>query len=189
MARRPQLRVLAGALAGRRLAVAAGVRPTEARVREALFAIWQDRCPQCRFLDLFAGSGAVGLEALSRGASRVWLVESAPRVLAVLGRNCEGLPPRRVEIVRGSLPKALARIPPEGIDLIFADPPYGFTDWEPLLLAAAAHARPGTEMAVEHSARTAPGDELGGWRRLSERRYGETRVSFYHPTRPGGRVG
>ena len=72
----PGVRISGGELRGRVLEVAPGVRPTEGRVREALFSIWQDRLPDAKFLDLFAGSGAVGLEALSRGASSASRTES-----------------------------------------------------------------------------------------------------------------
>ncbi len=183
MAGRSQLRILAGALGGRRLEVAAGVRPTESRVREALFAIWQERVPDSDFLDLFAGSGAVGLEALSRGAARACFVESQSRALAALRRNWEKnreiLAPARVEILRGSLPRAFGRLGDQRFDLIFADPPYDFSDYPSLLRAAMGCMRPQGEMAVEHSARVEVAAQVAGWQRRAQHRYGETRLSFY----------
>ncbi len=83
----PSLRLAGGALEGRRLPGANGVRPTGARLREALFSIWQSRVGGCRFLDLFAGSGAVGLEAISRGAAQAVFVEGSPRVFRVLRQS------------------------------------------------------------------------------------------------------
>ena len=186
MTGRSQLRILTGTLGGRRLEVAAGVRPTESRVREALFAIWQERIPDSAFLDLFAGSGAVGLEALSRGAARACFVESHPRALAALRRNWEktrgDLTPGSVEILRGSLPEALGRLREERFDLIFADPPYSFSEYETLLHAAVGRVRPDGEIAVEHSARVEMTEQIAGWRRRARHRYGETRLSFYRGT-------
>ena len=76
---KPGLRIAGGAHRGRRLAVPQGARPTQDRVREALFSIWGERVRGARFLDLFAGSGAVGIEALSRGAATATFVESDAR--------------------------------------------------------------------------------------------------------------
>lgn len=183
MTGRSQLRILAGVLSGRRIEVAAGVRPTESRVREALFAIWQDRVPGSIFLDLFAGSGAVGLEALSRGAASACFVESQPRALAALRRNWEKnreiLAPARVEILRGVLPRTLGRLRDQRFDLIFADPPYDYSDYPSLVRAAFDCVQPEGEMAVEHSARVEVAAQLVGWRRRAQHRYGETRLSFY----------
>lgn len=172
------LRLVSGTLKGRRIETPVGVRPTGARVREALASIWRDRLPGLRFLDLFAGSGAVGLEAWSLGAAHVAFVENAPRVLAVLRRNVAALAPA-AEVVRGRLPEALARRPDDVFDLVFADPPYAFTGYAPLLAAAARRTRPGGEIAVEHSARLELAAEVAGWRRRDRRRYGESCVSFY----------
>lgn len=172
------LRLVAGTLRGRRLETPAGVRPTGARLREALASIWRDRLPGRRFLDLFAGSGAVGLEAWSLGAAQVTFVESAPRVLAVLRRNVAALAPA-AEIVRGRLPGALDALAAEPFDVVFADPPYAFDDYAALLCAAAAHTRPGGAIAVEHSARVELAAEAALWRCRDRRRYGETCVSFF----------
>ncbi len=177
------LRLSAGELKGRRVEVPPGVRPTEARVREALFSIWHGRVAGCRFLDLFAGSGAVGLEAFSRGAGHVCFVEQARRALTALAGNCRDLEVD-AEIVRGSLPRALeARQGPSGrFDLLFADPPYAFTGYEPLIAAAARRARPEGELAVEHSARVETVDEVAGWICRDRRQYGESCLSFYQAT-------
>ena len=124
--KRPSVRIIAGRWKGRRLVVPDGARPTSDRAREALFSILQKRIPGARVLDLYAGSGAVGLESVSRGAARATLVEkSAP----VLRQNLARLPPPREEVDIsgedvGSAVDALAR---KGVrfDLVFADPPYG----------------------------------------------------------------
>lgn len=174
-------RISGGGLRGRRLVVPAGVRPTEGRVREALLSIWQDRLPGARVLDLFAGSGAVGLEALSRGAARAVFVEGDPAASRALERNCALALPGQALHRRASLPSglavALADQPP--FDLVFADPPYAFTAYESLLRSIAPHLGPGGEAALEHAARRDPPELVGELARRSTRRYGESALSFY----------
>lgn len=173
------VRVLGGELGGRRLEVAAGVRPTESRVREALFSIWQDRIAGARFLDLFAGSGAVGLEALSRGAERVCYVERSSKALSVLRRNLKDLgAQQRVEVRRGALPAALKRRASASFDLVFADPPYVFEDHAGLLQALEGWVSASGEVVIEHSKRC-PTAEIAGWQLHDQRRYGESCLSFY----------
>ncbi len=179
-------RIQGGNLRGRRLVVAPGVRPTESRSREALFSIWCDRVPDCRFLDLFAGSGAIGLEAASRGAREVVFVEQASRVLGTLRRNLEDLAPAASKVWRWRLPKDLARNPPETIgetpfDLIFADPPYDFEEYEALLTALPPWLAPTGELAVEHSRRVELPETYASWRRTDTRKYGDACFSFYQP--------
>ena len=173
---RAGLRILGGELRGRRLEVAGSVRPTEARLREALASIWQPLFAGCRFLDLFAGSGAMGLEALSRGAERAWFVDSDPRVLRALRRNCERLAPAATRILRLRLPSG--RDLGERFELIFADPPYAFGDHAALLRGAAGWLERGGEMAIEHSARReVPAVEP--WVGVARRCYGESCLSFF----------
>ena len=123
---RPSVRIIAGRWKGRRLRIPEGARPTSDRAREALFSILQKRIPGAKVLDLYSGSGAVGLEALSRGAARVVLVEKSA---AGLRENLARLPPPReaVEIVGEEAGAALSTIAGKGarFDLVFADPPYG----------------------------------------------------------------
>ncbi|MCP3962711.1 MAG: 16S rRNA (guanine(966)-N(2))-methyltransferase RsmD [bacterium] len=176
------MRILGGTYRGRRLAVAADVRPSESRVREALFSIWSDLVEGCRFLDLFAGSGGVGLEALSRGARSATFVERDPRVLAVLRRNLGVAAPGSTQLLRLSLPAQLGRRPvadDERYDLIFADPPYHFERYEALLAAAEHWLAPGGEMVIEHSRRVEPASAVGPWRRREQRRYGDSCLGFY----------
>lgn len=186
------LRILGGTWRGRRLQVASGVRPTEARLREALFSIWRPRLADCLFLDLFAGSGAVGLEALSRGAGRAVFAESQPRVLTVLRRRLSELAPapsadrEASQLRRARLPGDLAKWPPEAFDLIFADPPYRFAGYEALLRRTADLVAAGGEMAIEHSARVEIADAVAGWRRHDRRRYGDSCLSFYRPETGAG---
>jgi 16S rRNA (guanine966-N2)-methyltransferase len=123
------VRVIAGALGGRRLKAPRGqaTRPTSDRVREALFALLGE-VSGARALDLFAGSGALGIEALSRGARHAVFIERDARAVAVLRENLAalGLGAERVEVRRAQLPAALrsARERAEKYDLVFIDPPY-----------------------------------------------------------------
>jgi 16S rRNA (guanine(966)-N(2))-methyltransferase RsmD len=197
------VRLSGGEHGGRVLSVASDVRPTESRVREALFAVWTPLLPNARFLDLFAGTGAVALEAVGRGALGALCIEADRRALAVLERNVRRLGEEGVvEIRRGTLPDALARLTGDGeaqtvggagtaapvdrFDLVFADPPYRFADHAALLAAVAPLLAPDGEVAVEHSARRelplevpAPGTAAGRLVRVDVRRYGESSLSFY----------
>lgn len=176
------VRILGGELRGRTLRVPPGVRPSEGRLREALFSIWQARLPGARFLDLFAGSGAVGLEALGRGAVEVVLVEHDRRAVARLRENCEQLDVAGWRVHDGRLPGALgdpyfASLAP--FDLVFADPPYAFEARARLLAAAAPLLAASGQMALEHPARLAPPEEAGGLALVDSRRYGESGLAFY----------
>jgi 16S rRNA (guanine966-N2)-methyltransferase len=118
-------RILAGKWKGRRVNVPKGARPTSSRAREALFDIFQDAIRGSRFLDLFAGSGAMGLEALSRGASWATFVESDSRALernlAIVGASLE-----EFDVLRDDARAAVSRLAARGetFDLVFVDPPY-----------------------------------------------------------------
>lgn len=123
------IRVVGGSLRGRRLATprSAAVRPTSSRVREAVFDILQRDVPDARVLDLFAGSGAMGIEALSRGASHATFVEHSPEALVAIRRNVEELGLQtRVRVMAGAAASAIDRLAGErrAFDLAFADPPY-----------------------------------------------------------------
>jgi 16S rRNA (guanine966-N2)-methyltransferase len=179
------VRLSSKALRGRRLEVPRGVRPTEGRLREALLSIWRERFPGARFLDLFAGSGAVGLEAAALGAARVAFVEADARVLAALQQSvCDlaGETDAALEVVRGRLPEVLARRPAGEFDLLFADPPYAFAAYEALLGAARHLAAPGAVAAVEHSVRREIAEDVSGWRFENRKRYGESCLSFFVAT-------
>lgn len=161
--------------------MAPGIRPTSGRLRGALFSIWADRLEAARFLDLFAGSGAVGLEALSRGALTATFVESARPVLERLERNLRLAPTGSVRMVKADVPTAIERLAAtrETFDLIFVDPPYARLISEELLSSLAPIAAPGAELAIEHSRRNPPPQVSGGWVRREDRRYGESALAFY----------
>jgi len=178
-------RLIAGAAGGRRLKVPpSGVRPTGDRAREGLFNSLGSLLDLdgARVLDLYAGTGALGLEALSRGAAEVVLVESGPRVLPVLRANLAavGLPGGRV--VAGSVPGVVAAPAPEPFDLVLADPPYA-TPVEEVLgvlraLVAGGWLADGGVVVVERSAREEPWEWPTPLAALRDRRYGEALLRY-----------
>jgi 16S rRNA (guanine(966)-N(2))-methyltransferase RsmD len=195
------VRIVAGEWSGRRLDAAPGTRPTAERTREALFSIWQDHIVDARFLDVFCGSGAVGLEALSRGARRAVLVDADVRALQVAARNrdrlVDGGPTgdRGDRAASGSrplhgdscrtyklrLPGGLAagELRGQTFDLVFADPPYGFEEWASLLAGLEPLLTPDGEIAIEHAPRPEPPERVGELERTRTRRYGRSALSFY----------
>jgi 16S rRNA (guanine966-N2)-methyltransferase len=176
------MRVTGGRLAGRRLrAPREGVRPTADRVREALFARIDPE--GAAVLDLYAGSGALGIEALSRGAASVVFVERARRCAAVLRENLAALElAERAEVVASEAVAAVARLSGEGrrFDLVLLDPPYA-SDEAARALAALARSEllPEQAMVVLESSRRRPAPVVEGWLRLDERRYGETLITRF----------
>jgi 16S rRNA (guanine966-N2)-methyltransferase len=180
------MRISGGELGGRKLKVPPGdaVRPTQDRVREALFSMLMNVIPDAAFIDLFAGSGAVGLEAYSRGARTVTWVEKEPRHAALLRVNIEALIPGKGEVACCEVARWL-KGPGRGrqADVAFADPPYeagreqGFADMMGLL-AENRVLRPGGIFVAEMHERR-PADEVAGWTLLRDRTYGHTRLAVY----------
>ena len=178
-------RLISGVAGGRRLKVPrTGVRPTGDRAREALFnsltALVDLR--GAAVLDLYAGSGALGLEALSRGAETVVFVESSPGVLPVLKENLAavGLPGGRV--VAGSVPTVVGGAPPALFDLVLADPPYA-TPADEVLDVLARLSRngwlaPDAVVVVERSSREKPFEWPTPLVGLRDRRYGEALLRY-----------
>ncbi len=166
-------RIIAGEFGGRRLAVARGrrVRPTSDRVREAWMSILGPRLPGARVLDLYAGTGALGLEAVSRGAVHADLVERVPDVVVVLRRNVDALGVRdRVRVIRADALRFVAGLPPRAYDIALADPPYA-GDYAERLVERFREQPFAELLALEHpAARPLPGDET--------RRYGDTAITF-----------
>jgi 16S rRNA (guanine966-N2)-methyltransferase len=178
-------RLISGIAGGRRLKVpASGVRPTGDRAREGLFNSLGSLLDLdgARVLDLYAGSGALGLEALSRGAAEAVLVESAPRVLPVLRANLAtvGLPGARV--VAGSVPTVVAGPAPAAFDLVLADPPYAVPAEEVLgvlrSLAGNGWLAPDAVVVVERSSREQPWEWPTPLTGVRDRRYGEAVLRY-----------
>lgn len=161
------------------------MRPTSDRVREALFARLGDLA-EARVLDLFAGSGALGIEALSRGAEEVVFVERAGAVAAVLQANLDELQlTDRSRLLRVDVPAALRRLGSElaRFDLALLDPPYAETDTRERALRALATSgilAPHATVVVE-AARHAPPGAVPGLVPVDERRYGDTVLHWLEP--------
>lgn len=178
------MRITAGRAKGTHLrAPGTGVRPTSDRVKEALFNSLAPRLANARVLDLFAGTGALGIEALSRGAARAVFVERDPRAVAAIRRNLAvARLEEQGEVRRGAVPGALDGLERDGaaFDLIVLDPPYGQELPARTLrrLAASPLLAAGGVIAAEGHWRDDPG-EIPGLRRIREARYGETGLWFY----------
>jgi 16S rRNA (guanine966-N2)-methyltransferase len=178
-------RVIAGAARGRRLTVPAGrlTRPTSDRAREGLFGTLvalHGPLDGASVLDLYAGSGAVGLEALSRGARRALFVEADTRAARVIRDNIQAVGLSGGELVTDRVERLLgrARTGPERYDLAVADPPYAVTDDEVTAMLAALDAggwlAPGAVVAVERATRSGPVSWPPGYESDRSRRYGDT---------------
>jgi 16S rRNA (guanine(966)-N(2))-methyltransferase RsmD len=173
------MRVIAGRFRGRRLKAphGRGVRPTSDRVREAVFGILGEAVEGARVLDLYAGTGALALEALSRGAVSATCVERDPAALALLEANVAGLGLEgQVRIVRADA-TGFARGAEEEWELVFCDPPYAeeLDDVGRHVVAGAVWTR---ACVLEHAARTEPPPAPAG-ARADTRRYGDTAVTLY----------
>jgi len=180
-------RIIGGQGKGRRLKAPKGLatRPTGARVRQTLFDILAPWLPGCRFLDAFAGAGAVGLEALSRGAALVVLVDAAADAVAAMRTNASMLANTggRVRIVRQDARVALAAFADaqERFDVVYLDPPYQSDVYEASLEQAGRGgllAEHGVVVA-EHFHKRALPERIGGLTRSREVRVGDHRLSFY----------
>lgn len=185
------MRIIAGQLKGRRLSgpadgprgrpAAPGFRPTSDSLRETLFNVLGPSVAGARVLDGFAGTGAVGLEALSRGAAHVTFVEREASAVAVLRDNIArcAVTDACTVICGDVLALESRRHARELFDLVFLDPPYATTDFGPMLALAAALATPGARGVLEHSSRVVSPEAVGGWRRTRVLTAGDSTLSFY----------
>jgi 16S rRNA (guanine966-N2)-methyltransferase len=181
-------RIIAGTHGGRRLAAPAGAttRPTSDRVREAFFSALEAMTDLsgARCADLFAGSGAIGLETISRGAAYALLVESDPRAARVIRDNIAALRAgTAARLVTGKVAQVVAA-PPDGgpFDVVFADPPYAVTDAEMTELQKAlldnGWLAPDAVVALERATRGGPLTWVDGITAERSRRYGETTLWY-----------
>ena len=181
------MRVIAGALKGRRLKAPTwdGLRPTSDKLRETLFNILAPRIDGARFLDGYAGTGAVGIEALSRGAKSVTFVESDKRAETLIGEN---LAHCGVEsgytIIRASVARAIDQLdaaafgPYELFDIVWFDPPYDETP-EAAVSAAGMLIAPGGLLVLEHARRRPAPETAGRLGRVRQVTSGDSTLSFY----------
>lgn len=180
------MRVIAGDARGQRLKAPKGssIRPTADRVKESLFNILRNELAGARVLDLFAGTGSLAIEALSRGAAEALLVDSSAASAKLIRDNLRRLGlTRNARVITAPVRRALNSIASQGrpFDIIFLDPPYGeelvpktieIIAREELLGAAGV-------IVAEHSTRDALQDRHGTLDRFDQRRYGDTMLSFY----------
>ncbi len=172
------MRVIAGTLRSRQLKSVPGlaVRPTPDRLREALFNVLAPRIGGATFIDAYAGSGAVGIEAVSRGANRVILIERHPQALTVIRENLQALAiESSVTVVRGKAPLLL---PNYQADIVFLDPPYDqVKEYTDSLLAVSQTA---CRLAVaQHASRLTLEPQYGSLHRTRVLRQGDNSLSFY----------
>ena len=185
-ASRHGLRIVAGALKGRRLTSPTwtGLRPTSDRLRETLFNILGDTCRRASVLDAFAGTGAVGIEALSRGAAHVMFVDHDPRAIALIHQNLArcGVTDRYT-IQRMDLARAFAAAPAgkrlvTAFDLIFLDPPYEMNPIDACGALASALAPEGL-LVLEHARRRALPETIADMHRTRTTAAADSALSFF----------
>lgn len=177
------MRIIAGHLRSRKLKSVPGlaVRPTPDRLREALFNVLTPRIAGVRFLDAYAGSGAVGIEAVSRGAKHAILIERSAQAIGVIRENVEALGiGDAVTVVRGSAPLLLRNYPAE---IAFLDPPYdALKEYEQTLLALAGTA---CQLVIaQHASRVTLAETYGELRKTRVLRQGDNALTFYMPHAP-----
>ncbi len=187
-------RVIAGSARGVRLQVPGrGTRPLADRVKQTLFAILEPDLDGARVLDLFAGSGAGGIEALSRGAASAVFVERDPSAAAVIEANLRAtsLAGPAAQVVRADAVAWLARGSSTGepFDVVIADPPYAESDLLTRTLAALGEAgaplAPDARVVAKHFWRDRPPDRIGLLASERDRRFGETALTFYRREEDG----
>jgi len=174
------MRVIAGTARGVPLTAPRGraTRPITDRVKETLFAILGDRVPESRVLDLYAGSGAIGIEALSRGATSVDFVERDRAALAALRDNLERTRlGKDARVHEAEVERYLASAAGEPWDIVTLDPPYEVRAMVAPLRALLPHLAPGASVVLKQFWRTEPA-ELDGLTAVRQRRFGETMLTF-----------
>jgi 16S rRNA (guanine966-N2)-methyltransferase len=172
------MRVIAGEFRSRRIESVPGMatRPTTDRLREALFNILQTRIEGASFVDVYAGTGAVGIEALSRGAAHAWFLERDKRALSVIRQNLANLGVEgRATVLAGKALSGLARC---AAGIVFLDPPYELAGEYRAALDQLG-AQPPDLVVVQHSVHLKLHDEYGALRRTRVARHGDDELSFY----------
>ena len=176
------MRIIAGTLKGRRLDAPSwpGLRPTSDKLRETLFNVLAPRIHEARVLDGYAGSGAVGIEAISRGAAHVTFVEQDARAVRLIERNLQRCQvSNRYVIIRARFEEAARQLAREPFDLVLLDPPYGADALAAALDAAAGLVTPDGALVVEHAKRDAPPPHSGGLELTRDLVSGDSALAFY----------
>jgi 16S rRNA (guanine966-N2)-methyltransferase len=188
------VRVVAGKWGGRTIRAPRGtsVRPTTDRVREAVFSMLGDDAEGSVVLDLFAGTGAMAIEALSRGAVGAVFVESSPAALSALRANLASLEAEDAVCLPLDYREAVRRLSAKGrtFDLVVLDPPYGkgLIGLSAALLSRAGILAPGAVVVAERASRDPVEMLPAEWRERADRRYGDTRITLYDIPGPRGQA-
>jgi 16S rRNA (guanine(966)-N(2))-methyltransferase RsmD len=160
-------------------------RPTAARVREALFNIWQGSITDCRWLDLCAGTGSMGAEALCRGASVVVGIEKWAKACAIIQQNWEKVaqPEQAFQVIQGDVVGRLKTLAGQQFDHIYFDPPYASKLYQPVIDAIAQYQLldKAGELAVEHSPNNLTLSAIPTLEICRQKVYGNTALTFYRP--------
>ena len=158
-------------------------RPTSARVREALFNIWQGQIANCSWLDLCAGNGSMGAEALCRGAIGVVGIEKNIKACSIIKQNWQKVATReqKFRVIRGDVTAKLNFLKQQKFDLIYFDPPYDSNLYQPVINAIASLEllTPEGKIAVEHNPRFWQASEIKGLEIYQQKNYGNTALTFY----------
>ena len=184
------MRIVAGSARGRVLAAPKSddvIRPTGDRVRETIFNVLGQRCDGLTVLDLYAGTGALGLEAISRGAERAVLVDRGREALQLCRENVAALKfTAQVEIVAADALSAIDQLAQQGrrFELVFADPPYKLEVGRALLEKLPAIVAPDGVAVIETGENEALPESLGAFTRIDERRFGITTVRIFRLNSP-----
>ncbi|MCE5333903.1 MAG: 16S rRNA (guanine(966)-N(2))-methyltransferase RsmD [Desulfobacteraceae bacterium] len=178
------MRIIAGAFRGRGLRTPKDekIRPTTDKVREAIFSMIASYVPEARVLDLFAGTGAMGLEALSRGAEVAFFVDRSAEAARLIRENitiCGALD--RARVIREDALSAVRRLASKGerFDIVFADPPYGKGLIDDILEIIETVAAPKALFVAEQHAKDEPPRPSDVWEKYRERRYGDTLIELF----------
>jgi 16S rRNA (guanine966-N2)-methyltransferase len=177
------MRIIAGELKGRRIEAPRwdGLRPTSDKLRETLFNVLAPRIEAARVVDGFAGTGAVGIEALSRGATCVTFVEQDPRAVRLIQANLDrcAVAAERYAIIRANFQAPRLWGSAATADLVLLDPPYGFEPFDAACQAAEWLLARGGMLVVEHASRRAVPERSGNLQRVRVLRSGDSALSFY----------
>ncbi len=179
------MRIIAGKVGGRRFRAPPGqsTRPTPDRVREALFSILGPAVIDSHVLDLFAGSGALGLEALSRGAAHATFVENNRSALPILRENIESLADGHAEVLATDANRALLKLKKakKSFDLLFLDPPYDENLWTTFMQKVAIHGLLSDHALVicEHPGKEASPSAPDKFEAIDTRRFGDVAITIY----------
>lgn len=183
------MRVISGLYGGRKLQSPGGgnIRPTSDIVKEALFSMIGSRVSGAVCIDLFAGTGSLGIEALSRGALHCWFCDSAAQSIRLLRENLKALGiEKAATVMKGDFRRTLDRIAASGTvaDILFADPPYAAGYYEEIMHTPRIYGmiKPGGLIVVERDAAFSPEHAYEGLERLKTKRYGKTWVDLFERT-------